>query len=116
MQINSMNGCMLRVNGIPFSGNSISIQSGTISVDGITQDITIASGQSIKVEVFGDVEMLESIFGDVTVSGSVGRVITSSGDVCCGDVTGDVETMSGDITCKKVGGNAESMSGDIIGF
>lgn len=115
MRINMKRGGTVTVNGATFSGGSITIQNGVVTVDGVDQDITFAAGQTIKVEVSGDVDTLETKSGDVTVNGAVGRVKTQSGDVRCGDVNGDAETMSGDITCKKIGGNARTMSGNIRG-
>lgn len=104
------------INSRTFSGKSISIKDGVVTVDGKSEGVCAAAGNPINVEIRGDVEHIDADGGDVTVNGSVGAVRTQSGDVKCGDVGGDAETMSGNITCRNISGNARTMSGNIRGI
>jgi len=91
------------------SGNSITIQNGVVTVDGVVVDMKGASNIKIdqcdylktdvvSVVVHGNVSGLATQSGDVEVHGDVIRVQTMSGDVVvCGSVAGDISTKSGDI-------------------
>ena len=49
------------------------------------------------------------------VHGNVGNVNTMSGDVhVTGTVNGSVSTMSGDVYCKQIGGSISTMSGYVF--
>lgn len=113
MNINMKSTGAIVIGGFTLSGKNISIQNGTVTVDGVQQDIAISSEPPMHIEIHGDVEKVETVGGDVVVNGSAGRVKTTSGDVRCGDVAEDVETLSGNITATKIGGNAKSLSGNI---
>ncbi|HCT2233792.1 hypothetical protein ASU68_20095 [Enterobacter hormaechei subsp. oharae] len=111
MKINT-GGSSVNINGQEFTGHSITINNGKVSVDGVEQSGSLA--EQITVTVNGNVESINTDFGTVNVTGSVGHVKTMSGDVHCNIVTGSVNTMSGYITCDSISGNASTMSGNII--
>lgn len=100
----------VNIDGKSFSGRSIVIENGKVTVDGVTQDGSLTG--DINVTVDGDVEKLELAYGKVECK-NVGSVATQSGDVECHDVSGSVSTMSGDVDCGRVGGSVSTMSGDI---
>jgi len=91
------------------SGNSITIQNGIVTVDGVVVDtkgassITIDSCNYLKTDVVsvvvhGNVAGLATQSGDVEVHGDAIRVHTMSGDVTVsGSVAGNISTMSGDV-------------------
>lgn len=105
----------VNINGREFSGRSVSIKDGVVTVDGESKGLCAAAGNPISVQVNGDVECIDAESGDVTVNGSAGSVRTQSGDVKCNDIGGDAETMSGNITCRNISGNARTLSGNIRG-
>ncbi len=104
----------ISINGRSYSGNNVSISNGVVTIDGQVQldgaklpTITInvqGNLDSLKVDscrevdVTGDVNNLQTMSGDVRVSGSVfGRVETLSGNVKAGSIAGNVKTLSGNI-------------------
>lgn len=111
MNFNMKAGGRIVIDGREFTGGSISIVNGKVTVDGVVQDGQLVG--DVKIDVHGDVVSMNSESGDVTVTGSCGSVQTMSGDVKCGDVSGNVKTMSGDVICGAIGGGVSTMSGDI---
>lgn len=68
---------------------------------------------TIKIELTGNVESIQTADGDVTVNGNVRYAKTMSGDIKCKTIEGDAKTMSGDITSDCIKGYCSTMSGDI---
>ena len=106
------------INGVTISGGqNITVRNNRVTVDGkdVTPDAkeinisvvgsvdTLLADACQKISVTGDVGSIETMSGDVDVSGNVsGSVSTQSGDASCsGTIKGSVETMSGDITSRK---------------
>lgn len=80
-------------------GTSISVSEGRVVVGGATR---FTYRDEVKVDVTGVCGSVNTMSGDVSVSGHVqGPVKTMSGDVTCGDALGAVSTMSGDIRHGK---------------
>ena len=103
---------MININGKTIFGKSISINNNKIIIDG--EDVTPDS-KEISIKVEGNIEKLSvDACNQVTVTGDVGKINTMSGDVdVTGNVTGNIETMSGDVHCGNVGGKIKTMTGDI---
>lgn len=100
----------MTINGVTYSGNSVSIQNGKVTIDGkISADVF---DHEINIIINGDIDLLDNSNGTVTAN-NVGSISTQSGNVICKDVSGSVSTMSGDIACPVISGNARTMSGDI---
>ena len=99
------------INGKSYTGKTISINNGKVTVDGIEQVEVLE--HRITVNVTGDVDALETTSGDVSVIGNVGSLQATSGDIECHDVAGNVQTVSGDVDCGRVTGNVKTVSGDI---
>lgn len=101
------------IDGVEFSGSSVSIVGDKVIVDGEVQGGSLVGAVSVIVN--GNVDQLTLSSGTLHIDGSCGDVKTASGDIRCGDVSGDVSTASGDVTCGNIRGNVRTMSGDIIG-
>lgn len=103
---------MININGRSFFGKNISINNNKIIIDG--KDVTPDS-KEISITVEGNIEKLSvDVCNELTVTGDVGKINTMSGDVdISGNVTGNIETMSGDVHCGNVGGNIKTMSGNV---
>lgn len=77
------------IDGKVFSGNSISIRNGQVTIDGVTADGTVNGVGAIRV-LEGKIEHL-----------------TTDSEVHCGDVGGDVKAgMS--VTCGNVAGRVDA--------
>ncbi|MNG24145.1 hypothetical protein D3C84_1088360 [compost metagenome] len=105
------------INGTKYSGGSVVISGnvvgGDLYVDGVRPAGTISFKAPMSIKVEGDVERLETVGGNVHVTGWCRDVITTSGNVTCGDVSGDVETIAGSVKCSTVSGKVKTMSGGI---
>lgn len=101
------------VNGQTYHGTSVSIVNGKVLVDG--EEVQSATQPKIDVQLFGDVEVLETASGNVTVQGQAGAVQTVSGNVECGAVSGSVSTVSGDVKASSIAGPVSTVSGDVRG-
>lgn len=88
----------MTVNGVSIEvpdGSSVSVKNGEVVVSGESR---FTYAESVRVEVAGSCGSVQTVSGDVTVTGSVGGSIqTVSGDVQCGAVAGSVRTVSGDV-------------------
>ena len=105
----SGNGSVV-IDGVCYSGNTISINNGRVVIDGAQQDQNLVG--PISVEVNGDIERLNTSSGNIKAK-RVGSINTTSGDIECTDVTGNIKTVSGDIECASVFGGISTISGDI---
>ena len=115
MDISVVNG-KVTVNGNVFqtNGSSLSIDgNGNVIING--ESVLTVESKDIEVSIVGDVENLQTTYGDVKVEGTVkGSVKTVSGDVQVkGGVTGDVQTVSGDVKSPQISGNVKTVSGNI---
>lgn len=97
-------------------GERIEKKDGQWYVDGKAVDWDTIGGkyeeENISIEIHGNVSVLSTKSGTVTVDGDVSVVRTTSGDVKCHSAY-DIQTMSGNVTCGSVGGSVTTMSGDI---
>lgn len=102
----------ITIDNMTYNGKNITITNGEIKIDGRSIDINNA----ISIIVEGNIDKLQvDACNKVEVNGQVNSLNTMSGDV---EVTGDIEhyikTQSGDITINGgVIGDVSSMSGDI---
>ena len=110
MNFNMRSKSSIVIDGREFSGKSVSISNGKVTIDGVKQDGDLVG--DINITVNGDVEFLENECGTVSAQ-SVTTIKTMSGNVKCGEVKGSIKTMSGDVTCSDVSGNISTISGDI---
>jgi hypothetical protein len=110
MNINMKDNTSVTIDGKTFSGNSISIKNGKVTVDGIIQDGELTG--DVNVTVHGDVQVLSNTSGLVTAE-HVGSIETVSGDVNCLDVQNGIQTVSGDVHCAMVGGSVKTVSGNV---
>lgn len=102
------------INGVRVTGDESFVvnQHNKLEINGV--ELPMPNGNSIKVEVTGDVDTLKLSMGDVSVTGNSGTVETSQGDVSIGgSVSGDVKTSMGDIRCGSVGGKVKTSMGDV---
>lgn len=107
-------GGSVRVGGRNYVGRNITISGGSVVIDGVVHGHLEVDNHVIKVEVYGDVEELSTVSGDIVVHGDVsGNVENVSGDVHCKNVGRNVETTSGDVKCHDVQGEVSTTSGDI---
>ena len=99
------------VNGKSYVGNTVSVVNGCVIVDGVQQEGTLP--ERIQIQVYGNVDQLETQAGDVTVAGTVGSLTTTAGDVSCDNIGGNVSTTAGDINCGNVSGSVKTVAGDV---
>lgn len=86
---------------------------GIINNYGSTSQIVYPS--SIKINVDGNINYLNTIAGDVYCK-DTSHIETTSGDInVSGNVSGSIESISGDIEIKgSFSGNVSTITGDII--
>ena len=102
------------VNGIRYEGKSISITDGKVIIDG--KRVDTGNAKEIKIEVHGDIEVLDVDICDyVTVDGNVGDVKLSQGDITIkGSAMDSVTNSQGDITIGgDLNGDAKNSMGNI---
>ena len=80
----------LSINGVNYSGNSISIINGVVTIDGKVAD-GYKNPNATEIRV---------------IEGSIGELITDL-SVNCNNVTGNVKA-GGSVNCDNVGGNVSS--------
>lgn len=86
-----------RVVNIPH-GSCFEMVNGQFIIDGKPlEQYNEADCPTIKIELTGNVESIQTADGDVTVNGNVHYAKTMSGDIKCKTIEGDAKTMSGDI-------------------
>ena len=111
LSIGDVVGGKVIVNGIAYEGDSITIVNGVVEVGGKALDI---KSPTVNIQIEGDVGVVMTTSGDITVSGSVeGTVSSTSGDIQCGDVLNNVSTTSGDVHAENIKGRVTTVSGDI---
>jgi hypothetical protein len=97
-------------------GDRIEKRDGQWYVDGKAIDWEDLGGkyedENVSVEIYGNVERLQTRSGDIKVVGDVQNITTTSGDVECQSAY-NINTTSGDVTCGPVGGSVNTISGDI---
>lgn len=95
-------------------GSCFEMVNGQFIIDGKPlEQYNEADCPTIKIELTGNVESIQTADGDVTVNGNVHYAKTMSGDIKCKTIEGDAKTMSGDITSDCIKGYCSTMSGDI---
>lgn len=84
------------IDGKSFSGNDISISAGgKVIIDGVQQEGSLIN--NISIQIYGDVESIETVNGDITTTGNIKKVETVNGDVS-GGVIETASTVNGDIS------------------
>ncbi|BFM82806.1 hypothetical protein JUNP543_1124 [Acinetobacter baumannii] len=111
LNITTNNVGEVKVNGKSFFGRSVVINGSSVIVDG--KEVS-GLEPTIKVEILGSCESVNTTSGDVHIKEAAQQVKTMSGDVTCGPVFGNVSTMSGDVRCGDISGSVSTMSGDIL--
>lgn len=103
---------VITINGKTYTGDSISIKNGNITIGG---NVVVVDEKIINISVDGNVsKVVVDACEQCTINGDAGSVSTMSGDVeIRGDVNGNVKTMSGDVKCGRIEGDVSTMSGDI---
>jgi len=95
----------ITVNGKSYdipAGCSVSVVNNAVYVDGELVQRTDSDG----VYITGNVEILTTDKGSITVTGEVGT-IKAGGSVSAGDVRGDVEA-GGSVSCGSVAGDVKA--------
>tara|TARA_R110000796_G_scaffold105733_2_gene216033 strand:+ start:3056 stop:3433 length:378 start_codon:yes stop_codon:yes gene_type:complete len=102
---------LIIINDKTYTGNNISINGDNVIIDGVQREF---KGKTIKIDIIGDVNTLNSGSGDVIVHGNANKVKSGSGDVeIFGDVFENATTGSGDIQCINIHGGVKTGSGDV---
>lgn len=89
------------IDGHTFSGNSVSVLNGQVTIDGVRQDGSLSGVVEIKVTegVLGELRT------DASVScGTVKGSVSAGGSVNCADVGGSV-TAGGSVNSGNIAGN-----------
>lgn len=94
----------ITIDGRAFSGNSVTIRNGVVTIDGVQQDGTLHGVVEVRV--------VEGVLGRLDCDGSVtcGEVagnVSAGGSVKADNVKGNV-SAGGSITCGEVGGSANA--------
>lgn len=100
------------INGVTYSGSSVRINNGKISVDGKPVEV---EDKIVNISVTGNIASIDAdVIETLVVQGDAGSVKTQTGDVeIRGNVSGDVKTQTGDVKCGSIGGSVNTMTGDI---
>ena len=98
-------------------GDRIEKKNGQWYVDGKAVDWADLGGKYeeqavVSIEIHGNVEMMQTTSGNVTINGDAHSINTTSGDVECQSAF-NIHTTSGDVTCKGKPNSVSTMSGDI---
>ena len=100
-------GSKVTINGKTYRGNNISIQNGTVYVDGKAVDDSEPDDNGIlKVQITGDVGLVECD-RSVTVKGNVNGDVRAKGSVRCGAIGGNVDA-GGSVRCDDVGESVDA--------
>lgn len=77
----------MNIDGRTFTGNSISIVNGVVTIDGVQQDGTLSGQVQLKIE-----GTLDSLTTDASVNmkGQINGDVEAGGSVNCDDVGGSV--------------------------
>lgn len=112
----------IKMNGVVYEGNDVSIINGVVKVDGVVQGGKHLETKICEIQVLegtiGELKTDASVYcqsvtggidagGSVTVQGDVKGDVTSGGSTKCGNVTGFVEA-DGSVTCGTVGGKVSA--------
>lgn len=82
----------IRINGVTFDGDNVSIINGVVFIDGIKQDYKIDGiSKSSPVTVHGNVNQIECV--NCTINGDVLGDIEAT-NVTCGNVGGDIDAIN----------------------
>lgn len=95
----------ITINGKTYTGKSVSIINGEITIDGVKQSGDKLQGV-VRVEVNGGLAGLTTD-APVVVNGDVHGDVHADGPVTCGDVAGSVEA-DGPVTCGNVGKDVDA--------
>lgn len=104
---------IITINGTTFQGKNIQVINNRVKVD--EQFVEYPESKKVNIQVVGNVDSLSvDACEKVSIKGDCSSVETLSGDVeVSGEVKGSVSTMSGDVDCGNVYGSVSTMSGDI---
>ena len=92
------------IDGRSFSGRSVSIINGKVTIDGVVQDGSLSG--IVEVRIIEGV--LQELSCDASVNCSEVRGnVRASGSVNCGDISGSVNA-GGSVNCGSVGGGVNA--------
>jgi hypothetical protein len=91
----------ITINGMTFSGNSVSIINDRMIIDGVEVTKGLQGVTLLKIE--GTVDRLDSS-ASIEMHGSIGGNVTAGGSIHCDDVGGSV-SAGGSVHCGDVSGN-----------
>ena len=94
----------ITIDGKTFSGNSVSIVDGKVTIDGVVQDGTLEG--VVELHITGTLGSLRTD-GSVHMKGNVEGDVDAGGNVNCGDVKGDVDA-GGNVNCGDVKGDVDA--------
>lgn len=103
----------ININGKVYSGGSIVVNNGKITIDG--KEIDGLDERVININIEGSVQNLDvDCANSITVNGDVVELTSKNGNVSVsGDVSGNVENKNGNINCGNVGGDVLNKNGNI---
>lgn len=111
-QIKTSMSSKITVNGKVYSGTSVTIINGKVTIDGVPQDGEPLSGV-VRIEVTGDLAQLKAD-ANVVITGNVKGNVEASGTVQCGSVGGNVDAC-GSVQCDTVAGDVDAGGSVICG-
>lgn len=89
------------IDGREFTGTSFSITGNKVIVDGVAVEGELVG--DINIQIFGDVDSLETTDGTVSVSGNSGSISTTNGDVEVKGSSTSIKTVNGNVTTSCTG-------------
>ena len=95
---------MIIINGVEYSGRSVSITNGQVVIDGVI--VTKVPDNVMSVEIKGTIDTL-NCDRSVNVNGKIMGNVTANGSVNCDDVGGNV-VANGSVNCDRVYGTVKS--------
>jgi len=103
---------MIQINGVSYSGSSISVNGNKIIIDG--KDVTMPDTKEITIKVEGNIEFLKVDYcKTISVLGDINSFKSGSGDITCNTIHNGVTTGSGDIDSSNITGNVRTGSGNV---
>lgn len=92
------------IDGATYSGNSVSIINGRVTIDGVAQDTKSSGPVEIRVTegVLGELNSDAAVF-----CGEVRGNVRAGGSVHCNNVAGSV-SAGGSVNCDNVGGGVNA--------
>ena len=99
----TMNTIVINGKTITCSGSNVIISNNRVIVDGKTVDKFSDEDRAVNIEIYGDVQSLDSS-GSVKVNGDVVNIDCNGSCEVSGNVAGDIDA-NGSVICSDVAGN-----------